>query len=61
VESKVGVDAVPPAVDEAVEDGVEEPSGALEEDGAELAEMDDAQSDATIEAGPDPENGESEA
>ena len=61
VESKVGEDVVSPAVGEAVEGGVEEPSEALAEDGAELEEMDDAQSDATIEAGPDPENGESEA
>ena len=52
---------VSPAVGEVVEGGVEEPSEALAEDGAELAEVDDAQSDATIEAEPDPENGESEA
>jgi DNA gyrase subunit A len=61
VESKVVDDAVSPAVEEAVEGGGEELSEALAEDGAELAEVDDAQSDATIEAGPDPENGESEA
>ena len=53
VESKVGDEAVSPAVGEVVEGGVEEPSEALAEDGAELEEVDDAQSDATIEAEPD--------
>ena len=56
VESKVGDEAVTPALEEAVEGSVEGPSEALAEDGPEVEESDDARSDATIEAEPDPEN-----
>ncbi len=58
VESKVVDEAVAPAPEEVVEGAAEEPSEGPPEGGPALEESDDAQSDATIEAEPDPENGE---